>query len=238
MRFSFIVTMNPDNLSRLETNLRAGALHIRKAALDELALLPADEAVPILQRLMDTPDFGLRRLAVMGLGNHRSAAAFQSLKSILEQDKDASVLSEAANSLFDFGEAAIPVLQSLFDRVDHWLVRQTIISLFIDTEYYEVLFSLAEKALEDETQTVKEVGILALSHVWKSPFKVQALVLIAQLSRDSFWRNRWRAAIALQECHDPQAQMIIAALQQDEHFRVVAAALEVASYWQEEGRWA
>jgi HEAT repeat protein len=225
--------MNPEHLSRIEQDLRAGALNIRKAALDELALLPAEHAVPVLQRLMDTPDFGLRRLAVMGLGNHRSDTAFQTLKSILEQDKDASVLSEAANSIFDFGEPAIPVLQTLFDRVDHWLVRQTVISLLIETTHYDVLFHLAQKALADETQTVKEVGILALNHVWKSPFEDQALTLITQLAEDVFWRNRWRAAIALQGCNASQARELIATLQQDEHFRVAAAALDVATYWQQ-----
>jgi HEAT repeat protein len=227
--------MNPEHLNRLENDLRAAALNIRKTALDELALLPAEDAVPILQRLLDTPDFGLRRLAVMGLGNHRSAASFSTLQSILRQDKDASVLSEAANSIFDFGEAAIPILRELFDRVDHWLVRQTVISLLIETEYYEELFHLAQKALEDETQTVKEVGILALSHVWESPFKDQALTLLVQLTEDKFWRNRWRAVIALQSCRDPQAKKLISILQQDEHFRVAAAALDVATYWQQEG---
>jgi HEAT repeat protein len=215
--------MNPEHLNRLENDLRAAALNIRKTALDELALLPAEDAVPILQRLLDTPDFGLRRLAVMGLGNHRSAASFSTLQSILRQDKDASVLSEAANSIFDFGEAAIPILRELFDRVDHWLVRQTVISLLIETEYYEELFHLAQ------------VGILALSHVWESPFKDQALTLLVQLTEDKFWRNRWRAVIALQNCRNPQAKKLISILQQDEHYRVAAAALDVATYWQQEG---
>jgi HEAT repeat protein len=227
--------MDSEYLTHLENQLRADALNIRKAALDELALVPADQAVPILQRLVGTQDFGLRRLAVMGLGNHRSEAAFQALEDVLVQDKDANVLAEAANSIFEFGDVATSPLLALYERVDNWLVRQTIISLFIETEQYEVLFHLAEKALEDETQTVKEVGILALSHVWESPFKEQALTLIKQLAEDPFWRNRWRAAIALQSCQEPQAKQIIATLQRDEHFRVAAAALEVATFWQQAG---
>jgi HEAT repeat protein len=222
--------MSFDPLQQLEANLRANALNIRKAALDELAGLPAEVAVPLLQRLSSERDFALRRLAVMGLGNHQSPASFELLQRILDQEQDGNVLAEAANSLFEFGDAAIPLLQELFERSQHWLVRQTVISLLLETQHYDVLLEVATEAIADETQTVKEVGILALRHLWQSPFKSQALNLIHQLADDPFWRNRWRAAIALYGCDDPQAKALIAKLQHDEHFRVVAAALEIANH--------
>jgi HEAT repeat protein len=97
-----------------------------------------------LNKLAKENDFGLRRLAVMGLGNHKSPASFQALQNIIENDKDDSVLAEAANSIFEFGDAAIPAIVKLFEKSHHWLVRQTVISLLIETEYYEALMFTAK----------------------------------------------------------------------------------------------
>jgi hypothetical protein len=55
--------MNQNSIERIEINPRKKALNERKAALDELALYPPEIAVPILQKLANEKDFGLRRLA-------------------------------------------------------------------------------------------------------------------------------------------------------------------------------
>jgi HEAT repeat protein len=192
-----------------------------------------------LNKLAKENDFGLRRLAVMGLGNHKSTASFQALQNIIENEKDDSVLAEAANSIFEFGDAAIPEIVKLFEKSHHWLVRQTVISLLIETEYYEALMFTAKIALQDETQTVKEAGILALGQLLRSQFNNEALDILAELAQDADWRTRWRVAlamlsagIALQHSQQSQAKELIAKLQQDEHYRVVAAALEVAASWE------
>ncbi|WP_193199039.1 HEAT repeat domain-containing protein [Nostoc sp. MG11] len=221
--------MNQNRIEQIELNLRAKALNQRKAALDELAEFPSEVAVPILQKLANEKDVALCRLAVMGLGNHQTEASFQALLQILEHNQDGNVLAEAANSLFEFGDVAIPLLQQLFERSDNWLVRQTVISLLMETEHHEVLFAVAVECLKDETQTVKEAGIIALGQVLKTSLQNQALPLLTELAEDLYWRNRWQTAIALHGCQHPQARYLMAQLQQDEHFRVVAAALESAS---------
>jgi HEAT repeat protein len=192
-----------------------------------------------LNKLAKENDFGLRRLAVMGLGNHKSTASFQALQNIIENEKDDSVLAEAANSIFEFGDAAIPEIVKLFEKSHHWLVRQTVISLLVETEYYEALMFTAKIALQDETQTVKEAGILALGQLLRSlriatltQFNNEALDILVELAQDADWRTRWRVAIALQHSQQSQAKELIAKLQQDEHYRVVAAALEVAASWE------
>jgi HEAT repeat protein len=220
--------LNPQ-LAHLERQLRAPSLIDRKIALDQLATLPSDQAVPILQRLLQENEVILRRLAVMGLGNHRSEASFQILQALIDTEQDGNILAEAANSLFEFGDRAIPILQALFERAPHWLLRQTILSILVETTHYQALFELALLALDDETQAVKEVGILALNQVLNSPLKDQALDALATLAESPDWRSRWRTAIALQNCTDPRATTLLAKLQTDEHYRVVAAALEVAS---------
>jgi HEAT repeat protein len=141
-----------------------------------------------------------------------------------------NVVGEAANSIVDFGDRAIPLLVNLFRDTDSWLVRQSIIALSIDTNYHTELLTTAEIAIADETQSVKEVGILALGHLLNSPVGERALSLLLDFCKDPSWCNRWRATISLQGLENPATRVSIAQLQQDEHFQVVAA-LEVANYW-------
>ena len=219
------------DLEQIDRDLRERALDQQKAGLDKLANLPAEIAVPMLAKLLESSDFMQRRIAVMGLGNHLVEPSFELLAGVLKNDRDPNVMGEAANSIFDFGDRAIPLLVSLFQDTDNWLVRQSIISLLLDTNHHNEILTVAEIAIADETQSVKEVGILALGHLLTSPLQQPALALLLTLCRDPFWRNRWRAAISLQRLKNPATIAAIAQLQQDEHFRVVAAALEVANHW-------
>ena len=72
--------MNQHPIEQIEISLRASELNLRKTALDELATLSVDVAIPILKKLAQEQDFALRRLAVMGLGNHRTEDSFQILQ--------------------------------------------------------------------------------------------------------------------------------------------------------------
>lgn len=218
--------MNSDRLAQLESWLRSGAIDQRKRAIDELANCASDIAVPVLQRLSTDPDFLCRRFAVMGLGNHRTDAAFQALKERLEQEQDANVLAEIANSLFEFGDQSVPLLKRLFERNSHWLTRQTILSILMESNQDEVLLAVIREALLDETQTVRETAILALGPLLKGSLAQEALDLLIELAAAELWRDRWRAATALTLATDPRAKPILAKLQQDTNHYVAAAALE------------
>jgi HEAT repeat protein len=219
------------DLEQIDRDLRGRAIDKQRVALDKLAQVPADLAIPLLARLLTSTDFIQRRLAVMGLGNHRVEESFQLLTGVINSDGDPNVMGEAANAIVDFGDRAIPLLVTLFRKTDSWLVRQSIIPLLLDTNYHSELLTISEIAIADETQSVKEVGILALGHLLTSPVADRSLALLLELCKDPIWRNRWRAAIALQSLQNPATKAAISQLQQDEHFRVVAAALEVANYW-------
>lgn len=211
----------------LEKQLRAMALNERISALSQLSRMDSGLAVPILTRLSKEKDFLLRRLAVMGLAKHQTEDSFQALKQLIDREDDQSVLAEAANSMFDFGDRGIPILLTIFEQSNHWLVRQTIISVLVESDYCDALFEVATQALQDETQTVKEAGILAMGYVWRSPLASAAFEQVKTLAIDEFWRNRWRAAIALSGCLLPESREVLAILQTDAHYQVVAAALEV-----------
>jgi HEAT repeat protein len=217
---------NRDRSIELEQNLRATGMYQRWTAMTELANYPPTIAVPIFKRLLAEKDIGLRRLAIVGLGKNPSDETFEALQAIINGGGDPMVLAEAANSIFDYGDVAIPILHQLFDRSSHWQIRQTIISLLMETDRFDVLLAVATKALSDPTKAIQELGILSLKQILQSPLKESALTLLVTLADDPDWHIRWCTAIALHGCPDPQAQKLIAKLQQDENFRVVAAALE------------
>lgn len=215
--------------SEMEQNLRAAGLYQRWTAMNELGTYPATVAVPIFKRLLTEKDVGLRRMAIVGLGKHLNDETFQTLQAIIEGGGDPIILAEAANSIFEFGDVSIPIIQALFDRSSQsaqWQVRQTVISLLVETEHYAVLLAVATTALSDETKAIQELGVLALKQLLRSDLKESAIELLAKLANDPDWQIRWCSAIALHNCPEPQARQLIAQLLQDEHFRVVAAALE------------
>ena len=218
--------MDSERLEQLKLQLRNNNIYQRQLALNELANIPSEAALPILQELLESPDFALRRIAVMGLGNHKIEESFELLTRILAIEKDANVLAEAANSLFEFGDRSIQPLKQLFIDSDNWLVRQTIVSILVDSNNPDVLLQIANMAIADRDQTTKETGILALSRLLNTPLKQEALNVFSTLTQAKYWRTRWRAAIALTASQDPQARELLSKLQQDEHYRVVAAALE------------
>ena len=220
------MTQDSDRILSLEKELRSRALNIRKDALDELAELPPEIALPILRRLAAEPDFALRRLAVMGFGNHPTQESFEALQTLLAEEGDANVLAEAANSIFEFGDPAIPILQDVYKRNDHWLVRQTVLALLTEGNRPSVLLSAAVEAIGDDNQMLKETGILALAQLADSDESQAAFETLNRLAGDNRWRNRWRAAIALKLFDTPEAKQLLAKLKKDEHYRVVAAALD------------
>lgn len=232
--------MDEQELQQLESDLQGKALHKQKAALDRLATLAPEVALPILDRASRSSDFMIRRAGVMGLGNHRTPAAFDRLAEIITEEQDANVVAEAADAIFDLGideaaqggNRAISILVEAF-KPQRWLVRHTVLALLLETTCYQELWDLTQVALGDENQAVKENGIAVLGRLLRSPFQSAALEKLTELCDDPDWRNRWRAAIALQSLNNDSTQALMARLRQDEHFRVVAAALEVSSHWAE-----
>ena len=215
-----------DRLGQLEALLRDGSINQSRMALDELAQMPSEVVVPMLQTLTKAKNFQIRRLAVIGLGNHRTEASFQALKETLDQEKDGNVLAEAANSLFEFGDTAIPLLQALFSRCDEWLTRQTILSILMEAKQPEVLLDVVRAGLRDSTQTVRETAILAMGPLMNGPVEPEALTLLRELATAPNWRDRWRSATTLSLSSSAEAKRLLAMLSQDENHYVVAAALE------------
>lgn len=218
-------------LTQLEQDLRGRALHTQKLAIDELATLPGSLAVPILAKLLQSTDFLQRRVAAMGLKKHQTEEAFQLLAKALAEEQDTSVVAEVADCIFEFGPRAIPLLLEAFRPPGRWLLRHTVIAVFLDGHCYPELLAVARLALADTVQSVQEVATMGLGQLLQSPLQPEALELLEALCKDSEWQKRMWAASALKNLQNPDTKVLIAQLQQDEHFKVVAVALAVADRW-------
>ncbi len=174
--------MDSDRQAQLEFLFHSSSVFDRKTALDELAKCPSDIAVPILQSFVSSSDFLCRRFAVMGLGNHRTDESFQVLANLLEHEHDDNVLAELADTLFEFGDRAIPLLQNLFERNHNWLTRQTILSVLMESDRQDVLLNVIRQALQNSNQTVKETAILALQSLLKGQHEQEALDLLTEFT--------------------------------------------------------
>lgn len=220
--------MDSERLAQLEADLRNAPVNKCKEALDELATFPAAATVPMLKRVAEEGDFLRRRFAVMGLGNQRTDESFAVLQGLLEQEQDGNVLGEIADSLFGFGDRALPLLQQLFEKNDNWITRQSIIGMLMEqgSQNDAPLLAVTQLGLEDNEQSVVEASILALGRLLQGDYFEQALGLLGPLTQSEDWRRRWRAATALSISDRPEAKALLLPLQQDPHHRVAAAALE------------
>lgn len=219
-------SMDSDRLAQLEDDLRNGPVNKCKEALDALSNCPSELAVPLFTSIASDGEFLRRRFAVMGLGNHRTDESFEVLKGLIDVEKDGNVLGEIANSLLDFGDRALPLLHVIFVKHDNWLTRQSIIGMLMEGNNDETLLAVATLGIQDSQQTVIESSILALGKVLKGDYFEQSLALLAPLTKSEQWRTRWRTATALSVSDRPEAKELLAPLRQDDHHRVVAAALE------------
>lgn len=228
--------MEDERLDResLREQLRNGSVNDRRLALNELADCPSEWAVPLLQGLLDTPDFLLRKVVAMGLGNHHTDASLAVLRSLIAQEKDANVLAEAANSLFEFGDRVYSDFQEMYQAHENWLLRQTIIALCVETKQEDLIWAIASQGLDDANQIVKESAILAMGYLLKGGLNAQAFEALEGLSLDQVWRTRWRVAIALQHGPKDQVLPLLVRFKSDENFRVVSAAMDVLNVFSEE----
>ena len=218
--------MNPDRLVQVELKLRSKALNERKEALDELARVPSEIAVPALQRLAAESDFLFRRFAVMGLGNHTTPESLATLKQLLEDETDSNVLAEVANSLFEFGDGALPLLPKLFSQSDNWLVRQSVLGILAEADRPDMLFEVIQVGLDSRHPATREAAILAIGQLLNSQHRETVIVQLLALAQSTLWRNRWRSATVLCLVKDDRSRTALAQLRTDENHYVVAAALE------------
>lgn len=186
----------------------------------------ADIASPLLLSKTDDNAFLVRSFVAMGLGRKRSEAGFAALLDMLKTDPDNNVQAEAANSLGMYGDTAIMHLVNTFHTNHHWLVRRSILAAMIDLHSPVHMLDICLAAIKDSDLTLINAGIDHLSTLAKTDQAEAALAAILALKTAESWHTRMHVAYALKSFDTPAAKEALLELRQDQHHKVVAAALE------------
>jgi HEAT repeat protein len=215
------------NLEQIRADLESADPQARMQALVALRFHDAEVAVPLLIPKLVDPEFIIRSFAATGLGKKQTSEAFTALIEVIHREnQDPNLLAEAANSLAEYGQSALPYLINLFINQPHWLIRLSILPALTMLDCPVELFELSRLALRDRDETVREVAIEYLAEFASSPDQEIVLEELLSLLQDESWRVRRQLALVLRQ-FDPQlVTTAIQQLRQDPDYRVVGAVLE------------
>lgn len=219
------------DIEEIKAHLESEDPQQRLRGLRELRLCPTNAAIPLLQGLVNDPEFLVRSQVAMGLGKHRNDDAFEVLCLMLQADRDQNVRAEAANSLALYGEPSLEHLVSAFTRNPNWLVQRSILAALLDFPDNEkaaiALYDVCVASLVGADFTVMEAAIEALGKFVDSPQENDALSQLLPLVSAEQWRVRRSVARSLKCFKTPDAQVARQTLSQDEDYRVVRATLSL-----------
>ena len=213
-------------LTQIKTFLDNPNPQNRMKAIVELRNYEPSVVVPLLKQRMYDKEFVIRSFVAKGLGYKRTNEGFQTLLDLIDNDEDPNVKAEAANSLANYGEEAIPYLVELFRRESHWLVRQSIFAVINDINSPEILFKLSVWGLDGDDLVVKFISIANLGKLKGTTYEQEAIDLLCEQSTAEAVQIRVRVAKTLGAFDDPKAQAAFAQLGSDSDHRVIAATLE------------
>ena len=214
------------HLEQIEASLHSLDPAQRMRAIAALRGHSATVAVPLLKRCICDKEFIVRSCAVSGLGQKRSQDSFQALVDLIEYETDANVKAEAANSLANYGDQALPYLVQLFQADDHWLVRQSILAAVAETDGRDYLLLLCHYGISDGDEYIQQAAIAYLSLFGKTEFSTAALELLLPLVTSPSAEIRAQVARTLGYFDTPEAIAALMQLKQDPDHRVVGAVLE------------
>ncbi len=213
-------------LTQIKTFLDNPNPQNRMKAIVELRNYEPSVVVPLLKQRMYDKEFVIRSFVAKGLGYKRTNEGFQALLNLIDNDEDPNVKAEAANSLANYGEKAIPYLIELFRRDSHWLVRQSILAVINEINSPDILFKLSVWGLDGEDLVVKFISIANLGKLKDTTYEQEVIDLLCEQSTAEAVQIRVRVAKTLGTFDDPKAKSALAQLRSDSDHRVIAATLE------------
>jgi HEAT repeat protein len=213
-------------LTQIKTFLDNPNPQNRMKAIVELRNYEPTVVVPLLRQRMYDKEFVIRSFVAKGLGYKINNEGFQTLLDLIDNDEDPNVKAEAANSLANYGEKAIPYLVELFRRESHWLVRQSIFAVINEFNSLELLFNFSSWGLEGNDLVVKLTSIANLERLKGTTYEQEAIDLLCEQSTAETVQIRVRVAKTLGAFDDPKAKAALVQLRSDSDHRVIAATLE------------
>ncbi len=208
------------NIDALTQQLETGDLKTRKLALAALRKVPAEQAVPLIKKVLDDKNEQVRSMAIFALGIKQTDECYALLLTILETDPDYGIRADAAGALgyLEDPRAFDPLVKALYEDVD-WLVRfSAAVSLgnLKNPEAHDALIS----ALGSKEVVIQQAAIAALGEI-KDLSAIDHILAFVQ-SED--WLVRQRLAEALGNLQSDKSLSALRYLAKDDHPQVSEAA--------------
>ena len=216
--------MATPSLDELSAQLESSSLRDRMVALANLRDVSAEEAVPLIKKVLNDESLQIRAMAVFALGIKQTAESYPILVNIVENDPDYSIRADAAGALGYLED------KRAFEETN-WLVRfsaAVALGNLKDPRAREALIS----ALDGPEVVLQQAAIAALGEI-KDVTAVDEILRFAQAED---WLVRQRLAEALGNLPSPKSVSALKYLEKDSHYHVSESAkislkrLEEAGY--------
>lgn len=212
--------MTVPHLQEISSQLESPNLRDRMVALANLRHVPAEDAVPLIKKVLDDESLQLRSMAIFALGIKQTTECYPILINILQNDPDYGMRADAAGALGYLGDTrAFEVLARAFYEDTDWLVRfSAAVSLgnLKDPRAREILI----QALDSPEVVLQQAAISALGEIQA----IESVDNLLRFAQSDDWLVRQRLAESLGNLPSPKSVSALKYLTKDSHPNVAEAA--------------
>ncbi|BAY16373.1 PBS lyase HEAT-like repeat protein [Nostoc sp. HK-01] len=219
-------------LQEISAQLESSNLRDRMVALASLRDVPAEDAVPLIKKVLDDDSLQLRSMAIFALGIKQTDECYAILVRILQTDPDYGIRADAAGALGYLGDVrAFEALARAFYEDTDWLVRfsaAVALGNLKDPRAREILL----QALDSKEAVLQEAAISALGEIGD----LAAVDNILKFAQSDDWLVRQRLVEALGNLPTPKSISALKYLEKDSHPNVSEAARICLKRIEEKGK--
>lgn len=208
------------DLNQVSHQLESANSRDRLLALVSLRNVEAEQAVPLIMKVINDDNLQIRSMAVFALGIKPTPDCLPALLKILETETDYGIRADAAGALGYLRDlrAFEPLLRLFYEDVE-WLVRfSAAVSLgnLGDPRAYDALVG----ALQTGEPILQQASIAALGEIGD----VRCVGEVLKFAQSEDWLTRQRLADALGNLPTPKTRSALQYMAKDPHAQVALAA--------------
>ena len=208
------------SLEQISAQLESDSSEDRMLALASRRNVPAEDAVPLIKKVLNDESLQIRSMAVFALGIKRTDDCFPILTKLLETDADYGIRADAAGALgyLEDPRAFEPLVRAFYEDTD-WLVRfsaAVALGNLKDPRARDVLI----EALNSDEVVLHQAAIAAIGEIKD----VTAVDHILRFAQSNDWLVRQRLAEALGYLPTPKSISALKYLEKDSHAHVAESA--------------
>lgn len=213
--------MSQLSLEEISVQLESANSRDRLLALASLREVPAQDAVPLIKKVLYDEILPVRSMAIFALGVKPTDECFPLLVSLLETDPDYGIRADAAGALgyLEDGRAFEPLVRAFYEDTN-WLVRFSAAVSLGNLKDIRAKGLLIE-ALDSNEVVLQQAAIAALGEIKA----IEAIDPMLRFVGAEDWLVRQRLAEALANLKSDRSISALKFLAKDSHPQVKEAAI-------------